>query len=283
MQTGVDVLVDDTPGTVVLSCFDPIRREIGRIALTRLIQDGRIHPTRVEEMVKKARTEVEKSIKEEGERVALELDVQGVHPKVIELLGRLKYRTSYGQNALMHSIEVCHLADFMAQELNVNARLARRAGLLHDIGKAIDFEEEGTHTQIGVDLLRRYGEAEDVLHAVEAHHEDVEAHTIEAIIVAAADAISASRPGARRESFEAYIKRLQRLEDLASSFEGVERTHAIQAGREIRVMVKPEVVNDAGAAKLAFDIAKKIERELEYPGQIRVTVLRELRSSEIAK
>ncbi|MFH1428677.1 MAG: ribonuclease Y [Candidatus Margulisiibacteriota bacterium] len=283
MMTGVDLMVDDTPETVILSCFDPIRRAVAKIALTHLIKDGRIHPSRVEEMVKKAQKEVAAIIKEEGERVALELDVQGLHPNLIEMIGRLRYRTSYGQNGLLHSIEVCHLCDFMAQELGVNNRLAKRAGLLHDIGKAVDFEQEGTHVEIGVTLAKKYGESPEVIHAIAAHHEDIEAQTIEAIIVAAADAISASRPGARRESFEAYIKRLEKLEGLASSFEGVEKSYAIQAGREVRVIVKPGEINDEGSVLLARSIVKKIEHELEYPGQIKVTVLRELRATEIAK
>jgi len=283
MLTGVDLLVDDTPETVVLSCFDPIRREVAKIALSELIQDGRIHPARVEEMVNKARVSVEKKIIEKGEKVAVELDVQNLHPKLIEMIGRLSYRTSYGQNVLQHSVEVCYLADFMAQEISINNRLAKRAGLLHDIGKAVDFEGEGTHVQLGVDLAKRYGESDAVVHAIEAHHEDVTPKTIEAVLVAAADAISASRPGARRESFEAYIKRLQKLEDLALSFDGVEKSHAIQAGREVRVMVKPDEIDDAGAAKMAYDISRKIERELEYPGQIKVLVLRELRTTEVAK
>ena len=283
MLTGVDLLVDDTPESVVLSCFDPIRRVIAKNALSSLVKDGRIHPARVEEMVKKSRKEIEKLIKEEGERVAVELDVQGLHPKLIELIGRLQYRSSYGQNSLLHSVEVCHLADFMAQELGVNSRLARRAGLLHDIGKAIDFEQEGTHVQIGCKLAKKYGESAEVIHAIAAHHEDIEAQTIEAIIVAVADAISASRPGARRESFEAYIKRLEKLEGLACSFDGVERSFAIQAGREVRVVVKPDEIDDSSAIILARDIAKKIEHELEYPGQIKVSVLREMRATEVAR
>ncbi|MFA5928227.1 MAG: ribonuclease Y, partial [Candidatus Margulisiibacteriota bacterium] len=283
MLTGVDLMVDDTPETVVLSCFDPIRRAIAKIALTNLVKDGRIHPARVEEMVIKARKEVEVAIKEEGEKTAFELNIQGLHPKLIELIGRLRYRTSYGQNALLHSIEVCHLSDFMAQELGVNNQLAKRAGLLHDIGKAVDFEQEGTHTEIGVALGKKYGLSQEVIHAIEAHHEDVEAKTIEAVIVAAADAISASRPGARRESFEAYIKRLEKLENLASSFAGVEKCYAIQAGREVRVLVKPETLNDDAAILLAKNIARKIEQELEYPGQIKVTVLREMRAQEVAR
>lgn len=283
LLTGVDLMVDDTPETVILSCFDPIRRQIAKLSLEELIKDGRIHPARVEETVKKAKKELEKSVREEGERVAFELGVQNLNPKLIELIGRLKYRTSYGQNCLQHSIEVCHLCDFMAQEIGVNNRLARRAGLLHDIGKAVDFEQEGTHTEIGVTLAKKYGESEEVIHAIAAHHEDIPANTIEAIIVAAADAISASRPGARRESFEAYIKRLEKLEGVASSFSGVEKSFAIQAGREVRVMVKPDEITDDDAVLLARKIAKKIEQELEYPGQIKVTVLREMRAMEIAK
>jgi len=283
MYTGVDLMVDDNPETVILSCFDPIRRAVAKMALEELVKDGRIHPTRVEETVKKAQKQIEVFIREKGEQVALELDVQGIHPKLLELVGRLHYRTSYGQNGLLHSIEVCHLCDFMAQELGVNSKLARRAGLLHDIGKAIDFEQEGTHVQIGCKLAKKYGESDEVIHAIAAHHEDIEAQTIEAVIVAAGDAISASRPGARRESFEAYIKRLEKLENLAVSFDGVEKCFAIQAGREVRVMVKPDVVNDDNAVILARDIAKKIEQELEYPGQIKVTVMREMRVTEIAR
>lgn len=281
--TGIDLIVDDTPDTVVLSGFDPIRREIAKMALKSLVVDGRIHPTRIEESIEKARKELQKDIKEMGEKVALELDVQNLQPKIYELLGRLKYRTSYGQNVLNHSIEVAYLSSFIAQELGVNYKLALRAGLLHDIGKAVDFEQEGTHTQIGAALLKKYGESNEVIHAMICHHEDVEPQTVEAIIVLVADALSAARPGARRESLESYVKRLEKLEGVASSFEGVEKCYAIQAGREIRVMVKPDMVTDDSAIKLSRDIAKKIEAELEYPGQITVSVIRETRFQDVAK
>ncbi len=281
--TGIDLIIDDTPDTVILSGFDPIRREIAKIALSSLVTDGRIHPSRVEEMIEKARKEVQARIRETGENLVNELGISNIHPKLIELLGRLKYRTSYGQNTLQHSLEVAELSSLMAQELGVNHKLAKRAGLLHDIGKAIDFEHEGTHAQLGAEVAKKFGEQDDVVHAIAAHHEDMELRTIEAIIVLVADAISASRPGARKESLESYVKRLEKLEAIANSFPGVERSFAVQAGREIRVMVKPEEIDDSGAAKLARDIAKKIENELEYPGQIRVSLIREMRVQELAK
>lgn len=281
--TGIDLVVDDTPEAVILSGFDPIRRETAKICLQKLVSDGRIHPSRVEEVYNYSKEELQGRILERGEQVALDVDVHGLHPKIIEMLGRLQFRTSYGQNVLQHSIEVAHIASLMAQELGVNVRLARRAGLLHDIGKAVDFEQEGTHQQIGADMAKRYGESDEVVHAIMAHHEDIPPNTIEAILVLVADAVSAARPGARRESLEAYIKRLEKLEKLAHSFTGVDKAFAIQAGREIRIMVKPDVVDDAGSVKLARDIAKKIERELEYPGQIRVSLIRETRMVEYAK
>lgn len=281
--TGVDLVVDDTPEAVVVSAFDPIRREIAKMSLGKLVADGRIHPSRVEEVVKRAKSDIEIQIKETGERVALDMNVHNLNPRLQEMLGKLQYRTSYGQNVLQHSIEVAHLAGIMAEQLGVNVRLARRAGLLHDIGKAIDFEQEGTHTALGIDIAKRCGESPEVLHAVEAHHEDVQPQTVEAILVLVADAISASRPGARRESLEAYIKRLEKLEALANSFEGVEKSYAIQAGREVRIIVKPEEIDDEASAKLARDVAKRIETEMEYPGQIQVTIIRETRVQEIAK
>ncbi len=281
--TGIDLIIDDTPEAVILSGFDPVRREVARIALERLISDGRIHPARIEEMVEKARKEVEAVIREEGEKAAFDTGVHGLHPEIVRLLGRLKYRSSYGQNVLQHSIEVSYLAAMMAAELGADENLARRAGLLHDIGKAVDHEVEGPHAKIGADILKRYHESPQVIHAVLAHHDETEAKTVEACLVQAADAISAARPGARRETLEAYIKRLEKLEEIAGSLEGVDKVYAIQAGREIRVMVKPEKIDDVAAIKVSRDIVKRIEEELEYPGQIKVTVIRETRAVEYAK
>ncbi len=281
--TGVDLIIDDTPEAVVLSGFDPLRREVAKIALEKLIDDGRIHPSKIEEMVEKAKEEVEQTIKSEGERAALETGVTGLHPDIIKLLGKLKYRTSYGQNVLNHSIEVSHLARIMADELGLDPKRAKRAGLLHDIGKALDHDMEGTHVQIGVDILKKYKENPLVINAVEAHHGDVEPETLEAVLVQAADAISASRPGARRETLEAYIKRLESLENIADSFEGVEKSFAIQAGREIRIVVKPEKIDDDKMTVLARDVAKRIENEMDYPGQIKVNIIRETRVIDYAK
>ena len=282
-MTGVDLIIDDTPEAITVSCFDPVRREIARIALEKLIQDGRIHPTRIEEMVEKAKREVDATIKAEGERAIFETNVHGLHPELVKLLGRQRYRTSYGQNVLNHSIEVSHLAGLLAAEIGANVAEAKRAGLLHDLGKAIDHEVEGSHVAIGVELARKYKESEAIVHAIEAHHNDVEPKTVVACLVQAADAISAARPGARRENLENYIKRLEKLEEVTSSFPGVEKSYAIQAGREVRIMVKPEQVSEDQMVLLARDIAKKIEEELEYPGQIKVHVLRETKVIEYAK
>lgn len=282
-MTGVDLIIDDTPEAITLSCFDPVRREVARIALEKLIADGRIHPTRIEEMVEKARREVDITIKQEGERAVIDAGVNGIHPELIKLLGRLRYRTSYGQNVLKHSQEVSYLAGLMAAELGADEKLARRAGLLHDIGKSLDHEIEGSHVDIGVEYARKYKENESVIHAIHAHHGDIEAKSIVACLVQAADAVSAARPGARRENIENYIKRLEKLEEIACSFEGVERSFAIQAGREIRIIVKPEVVTDDKMVLIARDIARKIESEMEYPGQIKVHIIRENRAIEYAK
>ena len=281
--TGVDLSIDDTPEAITVSCFEPVRREVARLALEKLIADGRIHPTHIEEMVAKARREVDAVIKSEGERAVLETGVRGLHPELVKLLGRLHYRTSYGQNVLQHSIEVAHLAGMMAAELGADVATAKRAGLLHDIGKAVDHELEGTHVALGVEFLRKYHEREDVIHAVQAHHNDVEPQTVVACLVQAADAISAARPGARRENIENYIKRLEKLEEITGSYPGVETSYAIQAGREVRVMVKPEQVSEDDMVILARELAKRIESELEYPGQIKVHVLRETKVIEYAK
>ncbi len=281
--TGVDLIIDDTPEAITVSCFEPVRREVARLALEKLIADGRIHPTHIEEMVAKARREVDAVIKSEGERAVLETGVRGLHPELVKLLGRLHYRTSYGQNVLQHSIEVAHLAGMMAAELGADVATAKRAGLLHDIGKAVDHELEGTHVALGVEFLRKYHEREDVIHAVQAHHNDVEPKTVVACLVQAADANSAARPGARRENIENYIKRLEKLEEITGSYPGVETSYAIQAGREVRVMVKPEQVSEDDMVILARELAKRIESELEYPGQIKVHVLRETKVIEYAK
>ena len=281
--TGVDLIIDDTPEAITISSFDPIRREIARIALENLVTDGRIHPARIEETIERAKHEVDQSIKSEGERAVIEAGVNSIHPELIKLLGRLRYRTSYGQNVLEHSLEVAHLSGLMASELGLDPTMARRAGLLHDIGKALDHEIEGSHIEIGVDVAKKYHENEAVIHAIHAHHGDIQAQTVIACLVQAADAISAARPGARRENLENYIKRLEKLEEVASSFNGVERCFAIQAGREVRIMVKPEVVNDERMTILAREICKKIEDELDYPGQIKVNIIRESRVIEYAK
>ena len=281
--TGCDLIIDDTPEAITVSSFDPVRREVARLALEKLIQDGRIHPARIEEMVAKAQKEVSATIKAEGERAVFETNVHGLHPDLIRLIGRQKYRTSYGQNVLSHSIEVAHIAGLMASELGVDAATARRAGLLHDLGKSIDHEVEGSHVTIGVDLARKYKESEEVIHAIEAHHGDVEPHTVIACLVQAADTISAARPGARRENIENYVKRLEKLEEVSNSFPGIAGSYAIQAGREIRIMVKPEEVSEDQMTLLARSIAKRIEEELTYPGQIKVHVLRETKAVEYAK
>ena len=281
--TGVDLIIDDTPEAITVSCFEPVRREIARVALEKLIADGRIHPTHIEEMVEKARREVESIIKSEGERATFETGVRGLHPEVQKMLGRLHYRTSYGQNVLQHSIEVSHIAGLMASELGLDVHAAKRAGLLHDIGKALDHEYEGTHVNLGVEFCRKYKEKEDILNAIQAHHGDVECKTLMACLVQAADAISAARPGARRENLENYIKRLEKLEEITGTYPGVEKSYAIQAGREVRVMVRPEAVSEDQMVILARDLAKKIESELEYPGQIKVHVIRETKVVEYAK
>lgn len=281
--TGVDLIIDDTPEAVVLSSFDPVRREVAKLALEKLIVDGRIHPVRIEEMVEKANEEIEKKIWSEGENAALDMGVMGLNKELIKTLGRLYYRTSYGQNVLKHSLEVGHIAGMLAAELGANVAVAKRAGLLHDIGKAVDQTQEGTHIQLGVELATRYGEKPDVIHAIEAHHDDVVANTVEAVLVKVADAISAGRPGARRDTLEIYIKRLQKIEEIVNSFEGIKQSFAVQAGREVRIIVQSEMFDDLASQRLARDVAKRIEDELDYPGQIRVTVVREFRTTEIAK
>ena len=281
--TGVELIIDDTPEAITISSFDPVRREIAKLTLERLIQDGRIHPTRIEEMYEKSRREIEQTIKSEGEKAVISANCGSVHPELVKLLGKLKFRTSYGQSVLKHSLEVAYIAGLMAAELGADERLARRAGLLHDIGKALDHEMEGSHVALGVEYARKYKESEAVVHAIQAHHGDVECKTIVACLVQAADAVSAARPGARRENIENYIKRLQQLEEISTSFNGVEKAYAIQAGREVRVMVKPEIISDQKMPYIAHEIAKKIEEEMEYPGQIKVNIIRESRHSDIAK
>ena len=281
--TGVDLIIDDTPEAVVLSSFDPIRREIAKVALEKLIADGRIHPVRIEDMVEKAKEEIETKIRKEGEQAALDMGIMNLHKELVKTLGRLYYRTSYGQNVLIHSLEVGNIAGMLAKELGADVHVAKRAGLLHDIGKAVDQTQEGTHIELGVELARRFGEKEEIIHAIEAHHDDVVANSIEAVLVKLADTISAGRPGSRRDTLEIYIKRLKKLEEIASSYKGIKQSYAVQAGREVRVVVQPDQFDDAASLKLARDIAKRIEDELDYPGQIRVTVVRELRTVEIAK
>lgn len=281
--TGVDLIIDDTPEAVIISCFDPVRREITRMALEKLITDGRIHPTRIEEMVNKSRSEIEEKMKEEGKNAVFELELGRVHPELVKLVGRLQFRTSYGQNVLAHSIEVAKIAGMLAKELGINVRIAKRAGLFHDIGKAIDTEVEGTHIELGMQLLKKYGESDEVIHAMSTHHGDYEPTTVEAVIVTAADAISAARPGARREALDSYIKRLENLEAIANSYEGVDHAFAVQAGREIRIMVVPEQISDDEMVLLSRDVAKRIEDEMDYPGQVRVHMIRESRAVAYAK
>jgi ribonucrease Y len=281
--TGINVIIDDTPEAVILSGFDPVRREVARITLSRLIQDGRIHPARIEEVVGKVQQEMDRTLKENGEQACLDADVHGLHPEIVRLLGRLSYRTSYGQNVLQHSIEVCHLAGLMASELGINVQESKRAGLIHDIGKAINHEVEGSHAIIGFDYAKRYGENPTICNAIGAHHGEQDKSTVIAVLVQAGDALSAARPGARRETVESYIKRLEQLEELAEGFDGVEKSYALQAGREVRVVVCPERINDAGASQLARDVARKVEHEMTYPGQIKVTVIRETRAVDTAK